>query len=171
MMMAAFPPPILFLKRQKENGRWSRPREKTLGAELAPQAQVRLNTGVVLKGCHQFCTHLPARAILVPRIGFPRVYTLAVNAGGRGKAHPPGPADATPALQGSASGKRSRGVRTLQTHAPSTPRAGICLESGTLPQRETFFLFHRARRIFFLMSQKENGGCIPAGKAGHPRAL
>ena len=25
---------------------------------------------------------------------------------------------------------------------------------------ETFFLFHRARRIFFLMSQKENGGCI-----------
>ena len=25
----------------------------------------------------------------------------------------------------------------------------------------TFFLFHRARRIFFLMSQKENGGCIP----------
>ena len=26
----------------------------------------------------------------------------------------------------------------------------------------TFFLFHRARRIFFLMSQKENGGCVPA---------
>ena len=25
-----------------------------------------------------------------------------------------------------------------------------------------FFLFHRARRIFFLMSQKENGGCVPA---------
>ena len=28
-----------------------------------------------------------------------------------------------------------------------------------------FFLFHRARRIFFLMPQKENGGCIPP----HPR--
>ena len=28
----------------------------------------------------------------------------------------------------------------------------------------TFFLFHRARRIFFLMSQKENGGCIPTVK-------
>ena len=27
----------------------------------------------------------------------------------------------------------------------------------------TFFLFHRARRIFFLMSQKENGGCILCG--------
>ena len=25
---------------------------------------------------------------------------------------------------------------------------------------ETFFLFHRARRMFFLMSQKENGGRI-----------
>ena len=28
---------------------------------------------------------------------------------------------------------------------------------------ETFFLFHRARRILFLMSQKENGGRIPRG--------
>ena len=28
----------------------------------------------------------------------------------------------------------------------------------------TFFLFHRARRIFFLMSQKENAGCIPTVK-------
>ena len=28
------------------------------------------------------------------------------------------------------------------------------------PTRRTFFLFHRARRIFFLMSQKENGGRI-----------
>ena len=27
-----------------------------------------------------------------------------------------------------------------------------------------FFLFHRARRVFFLMSQKENGGCIPTIK-------
>ena len=32
------------------------------------------------------------------------------------------------------------------------------VSSGTA---QTFFLFHRARRIFFLMSQKENGGCIP----------
>ena len=29
-----------------------------------------------------------------------------------------------------------------------------------------FFLFHRARRIFFLMLQKENGGCIPAPQHG-----
>ena len=35
----------------------------------------------------------------------------------------------------------------------------------------TFFLFHRARRIFFLMSQKENGGCIPAGEACIPAAV
>ena len=32
------------------------------------------------------------------------------------------------------------------------------------PTRRTFFLFHRARRIFFLMSQKENGGRIPHGQ-------
>ena len=32
---------------------------------------------------------------------------------------------------------------------------------ATAPERvQTFFLFHRARRIFFLMSQKENGGRI-----------
>ena len=35
----------------------------------------------------------------------------------------------------------------------------------------TFFLFHRTRRIFFLMSQKENGGCIPTGKACIPAAV
>ena len=33
----------------------------------------------------------------------------------------------------------------------------------------TFFLFHRARRIFFLMSQKENG-VHPHGKTVHSRA-
>ena len=31
--------------------------------------------------------------------------------------------------------------------------------------RKTFFLFHRARRIFFLMFQKENGGCIPTRRS------
>ena len=35
----------------------------------------------------------------------------------------------------------------------------------------TLFLFHRARRIFFLAFQKENGGCIPAGKACIPAAV
>ena len=29
----------------------------------------------------------------------------------------------------------------------------------------TLFLFHRARRIFFLVFQKENGGCIQRRKA------
>ena len=33
-----------------------------------------------------------------------------------------------------------------------------------------FFLFHRARRIFFLMFQKENGGRIPAGTPQSPTA-
>ena len=58
-------------------------------------AQVRLNTGAVLADCHQFSSLLPARAVFVPRIGVPRVHTPAVNVGGRRKACPPSPADAT----------------------------------------------------------------------------
>jgi len=38
------------------------------------------------------------------------------------------------------------------------------LAASTVNSSLTFFLFHRARRIFFLMSQKENGGCIPTVK-------
>ena len=37
-MGQGIPPPILFLKRQKENGRWSRPREKTLARNLRVRA-------------------------------------------------------------------------------------------------------------------------------------
>ena len=40
---------------------------------------------------------------------------------------------------------------------PFPPNLHLC---ASLEQ--TLFLFHRARRIFFLMSQKENGGCVPA---------
>ena len=161
-MPGSIPPPILFLKRQKENGRWSRPREKTLARNLR-RAQVRLNTGAVLADCHQFSSLLLARAVFVPRIGFPRVYTAAVNAGGHRKACPPSPVDATLERKR----KSAQGVSgTSKTPARTTPRAETFLKPDTLPHRETFFLFHRARRIFFLMSQKENGGCIPAGKAG-----
>jgi hypothetical protein len=63
--------------------------------------------------------------------------------------------------------KKKQGVsQTSKTPAPSTARAETFLEPKTLSHRETFFLFHRARRIFFLMSQKENGGVHSAGKAG-----
>ena len=67
-----------------------------------------------------------------------------------------------PGCSGAAAAEQEEtGVRNLQTPACTTARAETCLESGSLPHRETFFLFHRARRIFFLMSQKETGGCIP----------
>ena len=152
------------LTRQKENGRWSRPREKTLARNLR-RAQVRLNTGAVLADCHQFSSLLLARAVFVPRIGFPRVYTAAVNAGGHRKACPPSPVDATLERKR----KSAQGVSgTSKTPARTTPRAETFLEPGALPHRETFFLFHRARRIFFLMSQKENGGCIPPAKPASP---
>ena len=221
-----FHPPFSFRSCRKENGPWTVQKKRTLGAELAPQAQVRLNTGVVLADCHQFFSLLPARAVLVPRIGFPRVYTAAVIAGGYRKARPPGPADATlerqrkekqrvsgrskpphnprraglflrigfprvytaavvagghrkdrtpgpadaaPALPGERQRKAPQGV-SGKSKPPLTPRRGQRL-SGLLPKlshRETFFLFHRARRIFFLMSQKENGGCIPRRQSRRP---
>ena len=100
------------------------------------------------------------------------MHILAVTVGGHRKACPPSPADAAPALPEERQRKAAQGVsQTSKTHAQPTPRAETFLKSDMLPHRETFFLFHRARRIFFLMSQKENGGCIPAGKAGvvpHP---
>ena len=148
------------------------PKEKNAWRGTCAYAQVRLNTGAVLKGCHQFCTHLPARAILVPRIGFPRVYTLAVNAGGRSKAHPPGPADATPALQGSASGKRSR-------ECPDDPNPRATHAAGrdfpdfyrTFPPRGVFFSWTVHGPFSFWQDQKENGGGIPRRQSRHrPRA-
>ena len=94
--------------------------------------------------------------------------------------------------RGSDSGKRSRGRPICNTCVRRTfwcggrtdlrfeySAAGRCVSSlvgsawrptsvlGELTDKAvnsslTFFLFHRARRIFFLMSQKENGGCVPA---------
>jgi len=61
--------------------------------------------------------------------------------------------------------EKGRVSGTSQTPAPSTPWAETFLEPDTLSHRETFFLFHRARPIFLLMSQKENG-VHSAGKAG-----
>src|SRR5699024_5269205 len=46
-----------------------------------------------------------------------------------------------------------------------SPAGGRRSASAQTDSAETFFLFHRARRIFFLMSQKENGGRILAGQA------
>ena len=48
---------------------------------------------------------------------------------------------------------------------PFPPNLHLC---ASLEQ--TLFLFHRARRIFFLVFQKENGGCILHGKAVLPCA-
>jgi hypothetical protein len=267
----AFHPPFSFRSCRKENGPCTVQKKRTLSAELAHKAQVRLNAGAVLANCRQFSSLLPARAGLfpqtsvprvcilgsrrwwssespsswprcrcpgapsgaaaeseaagirnlqtpartTPRIGVPRVHTPAVVAGGHRKACPPSPAAAAPALPGSGSGKSSRGypeppnprphhaanrrsprvhpgscrwwsseslsswprcrcpgapsgaaaeseaagIRNLQTPARTTPRAETFLEPDKLSHRETFFLFHRARRIFFLMSQ--NGA--PAG--------
>ena len=60
---------------------------------------------------------------------------------------------------------------------PAIPRRRQEVCAWRRPTRRTFFLFHRARRIFFLMSQKENGGricpaismaVIPASNGTHP---
>ncbi len=136
-------------------GRARSKRKERLAPNLR-RAQVGLNAGAVLADCHQFSTHLPARAGLFPRIAFPRVYAPAVNVGGHRKVCSPGPADA--AMERKRKEQR-RVSGTSKTHALSTPRAETCRTSTVLSHRETFFLFHRARRIFFLMSQKENGGC------------
>ena len=104
---------------RKENGPCTVQKKRTLSAELAHKAQVRLNTVAVLANCHQFSSLLPARAVLVPQIGFPRAYTPAVNVGGHRKACPPGPANATLALPGSTSGKRRRPVLFLESAFPA----------------------------------------------------
>ena len=101
--------------------------------------------------------------------------------------------------RGSDSGKRSRGRPICNTCVRRTfwcggrtdlrfeySAAGRCVSSlvgsawrptsvlGELTDKAvnsslTFFLFHRARRIFFLMSQKDNG-VHPHGKTVHSRA-
>ena len=165
-MRRGIPPPILFLKRQKENGRWSRPREKTLSAELAHKAQVRLNAGAVLANCRQSWSLLPARAGLFPQTGVPRVYTAAINAGGRRKACPPSLADATSALPGERQRKEQQRVSGhSKTHAPSTPRTEIFRTSTVLSHRAAFFsLGPCTARSLFGKTKKRMGGAFPPAK-------
>ena len=192
-------------------------KRKNAGAELAHKAQVRLNTGAVLTNCHQISTLLPARAIFLSRIGAPRVYTTAVIVGGRRKARPPGPADATlerqrkekqgvsktskptlnprrapdssfelaspaftlrrsslvvegkpallapltlPGSSGAAQAEReSGGVREIQTHALSTPRAETFLKPDSQSHRAAFFsLGPCTARSLFGKTKKRMGG-------------
>ena len=119
-------PPFSFRSCRKENGPCTIQKKRTLSAELAHKAQVRLNTGAVLADCHQFSSLLPARAILVPRIGVPRVYTAAVVAGGYRKARPPGPADAT--MERQRKEKQRVSGRSKPPHNPR--RAGLFLRIG-----------------------------------------
>ena len=102
-------------------------------------------------------------------------------------------------MRGSGSGKRSRGcpICTLRFDATIStaykagqalhPARDLVRNSSPAQQfsqnpfppnlhlcaslEQTLFLFHRARRIFFLVFQKENGGCIPAGEACIPAAV
>ena len=107
-MPAAFHPPFSFWRPKKRTGR-GRSKRKNASRRTCAFAQVGLSTEAVLADCHQSWSLLPARAGLFPRIGFPRVYTAAVNVGGRRKARPSGPADAALARWGSGSGKRRDG--------------------------------------------------------------
>ena len=68
-----------------------------------------------------------------------------------------------PVPQGySAPGGNQSSFCRIDSHDPRTQAKKA--QSAVL--RKTFFLFHRARRIFFLMFQKENGGASPPGEAG-----
>ena len=57
-----------------------------------------------------------------------------------------------------------------RTGLPTIPRRRqegcVCADRPA----ETFFLFHRARRVFFLMFQKENGGALPGCQHSRFRA-
>ena len=68
--------------------------------------------------------------------------------------------------------KEQQGVSQTST-PPRNPRRGQRLSWN--PKRsltaKAFFLLDRARPVLFLGRQKENGGCIPAGKAGVVPAL
>ena len=122
-------------------------------------AQVRLNTGAVLANCHQSWSLLLARAGLVPRVSFPRVYTAAVIAGGYRKAHSPSPADAIWERQR----KSTQGVSgTSQPPPRTTPRAKTFLKPDRQSHRAAFFsLGPGAARSLFGKTKKRMGGAYP----------
>ena len=156
-------PPFSFWRAKKRTGGGAVQEKKRLARNLR-RAQVRLQYG----GCSSELPPKPessagARRTFSTNQPSPRLYPWRVNAGGRRKACPPGPADATPALPGERQRKSAQRVSgRSKTHAPSTPRAATFLKPAKQSHRDTFFLFHRARRIFFLMSQKEMGGAFRA---------
>ena len=132
-------------------------------------AQAEIDAG----GVRNLQTHAQPtpRAGLVPRIGFPRVYPAPVNVGGRRKACPPSPADATPALPGSASGKSRR-----ECPEPPNPRATHAAGRDlpdfyrTLPPRKRFFSWTVHGPFSFWGAKKRMGGAFRRQSRRRPRA-
>ena len=68
-----------------------------------------------------------------------------------------------PRAEGFPKGRAFPSLTAARDCQPSPAGGRRSAPAQTDPPRH-FFLFHRARRIFFLMSQKENGGRIPHGQ-------
>ena len=156
--MAFHPPHSLFGAPKRERAVEPSKRKNAWRGTCA-ERKFAYSTGAVLANCHQSWSLLPARAGLFPQIGVPRVYTAAINAGGRSKACPPSPADATPALPGERQRKSAQRVsgNSKPTHYP---RRGQRF-SGLLPYSLTawrFFLLDRARPVLFLARPKREWG-------------
>ena len=154
------PPPILFLRRQKENGRWSCPREKTLARNLRVCAS-SLKYGGCSSGLPPIL-HSPAGARRSCSLESPspactpRRSSLVII----GK----------PALQSPLPlpwKREGQGIRNFQNPRPHHAAGRVFPDFyRTLPPRGVFFSWTVHGPFSFWQDQKENGGCIPAGKAG-----
>ena len=190
MMAGSFHPPFSFRPCRKENGPWTVQKKRRLLVRGSRRA-----AGVFRDGADKTSQSsagsrrtappsksLPASAVPAEISGWPSHLTSFSFRAVRFAARWPGPTKD----HGAAAGREAEGIPNLpglevpQGTGVSVP--GCRKRQPTFPRRrqevrifadrpaETFFLFHRARRIFFLMSQKENGGCIAqaANAAGFP---
>ena len=139
------PPPILFLAPQKENGPWTVQEKKRIRGGAACLIPGKSLPAPWYR--REFGgSRLPLLLVPLPLPGRSGAAQAESGAGGRGCPEDPNP-------------------RT--THA-----AGRDLPDfyRTLPPRSALFFWTVHGPFSFRQERKENGGCIPAGKAGIPRA-
>ena len=164
--MISFHPPFSFRSCRKENGPWTVQKKRTLGAELAHKAQVRLKYGSCSKGVPPKLESPTGARRFWPLNRSSPAFTLHRST----LVVVEKPVLLAPlTLHGSASGKRSRECPEDPTHAQSTPRAETFLESDTLSHRESVFSLGPCTARSLFGAPKREWGVHSAGKAGVPR--
>ena len=172
-MGQGIPPPILFLKCQKENGRWSRPREKTLARNLRVRASSLKYGGCSSELPPKLYSPTGAHYSPLSNRRSPRLYPWRSSLVVEEKPVFQAPLTLPRRSQRSASGNRRRGCpeppNPLAIHAAGRDFPKI---QNALSPRKRFFSWTVHGPFSFWGAKKRMGGAFPPAKpASSPRRV